>query len=372
MNSTLPPFLQATSGALGSAVGNAIVYPLDLATTRMQHNARKPHSERLNLGETLSHLLSKRDYMTRLYSGLEADTISTLLSNFLYFYTYTSLQKGLHVYHSNHPSLPSTTSTATNGNGTGNGSIRSSPAGIGGLNSKASDILPQIQKTSGIEELLIGILSGLISKGISLPISTVCVKQQIESEHEHEHEHEHETDNKNKNIKLSLYQTLRLIHKESGVQGLFSGLKPTIPLTLLPSLTLYIHSVLVRLILSKTKYKNQTHPPAIITFLLGALSNALATLPLYPLVLIKVLSQSGGGNDDKGKGKSNQVQQRKAGMLNTLLRIIRRGGIRTLYTGLEGQLVKGLVQQGVMMLVKQRVEQCVIKAYKARSHAVKV
>lgn len=36
-----PPLIQAFSGALGSAVGNAIVFPLDLATARAQHSAKK-------------------------------------------------------------------------------------------------------------------------------------------------------------------------------------------------------------------------------------------------------------------------------------------------------------------------------------------
>nr|XP_019003165.1 uncharacterized protein I203_04202 [Kwoniella mangroviensis CBS 8507]OCF66626.1 hypothetical protein I203_04202 [Kwoniella mangroviensis CBS 8507] len=329
MNSTLPPFLQATSGALGSAVGNAIVYPLDLATTRMQNNARRPHHERLNLRDTLSHLLSHNDYLSEIYSGIGADTLSTLLSNFIYFYTYTSLQKGLHVWHTRHPIIPPQNTHQ-------HGSVSSSPAGIGGLASKASEILPKPSQPTALEELLIGILSGLISKGITLPISTVCVRQQIENDTYTD------TDEKDTKKDMTLLETLSTIYQESGIQGLFSGLKPTIPLTLLPSLTLYIHTVLVRLLLPA---RHRTHPPAGLTFLLGAVSNALATIPLYPLVLIKVLSQSG---RDKGKNKH------KLGMLETLVKIIKRGGIRTLYTGLEGQLVKGLVQQGVMMLVKQR------------------
>lgn len=36
MASTLPPLVQAVSGAIGSASANALVYPLDLVTTRLQ------------------------------------------------------------------------------------------------------------------------------------------------------------------------------------------------------------------------------------------------------------------------------------------------------------------------------------------------
>lgn len=36
MTSNLPPLVQAVSGAVGSAAANAIVYPLDLVSTRLQ------------------------------------------------------------------------------------------------------------------------------------------------------------------------------------------------------------------------------------------------------------------------------------------------------------------------------------------------
>jgi hypothetical protein len=93
--------------------------------------------------------------------------------------------------------------------------------------------------------------------------------------------------------------------------------------------------------------RHRAHPPDQVTFLLGALSNALATLPLYPLVLIKALSQSGAG-DRKGKSRTRR------GMMWTAQNIVDQEGIAGLYKGIEGQLLKGLVSQGVMMLVKQR------------------
>ena len=41
MTSTLPPLVQAFSGAVGSASANAIVYPLDLVATRLQTTSSK-------------------------------------------------------------------------------------------------------------------------------------------------------------------------------------------------------------------------------------------------------------------------------------------------------------------------------------------
>lgn len=41
MTSTLPPLVQAFSGAMGSATANAVSYPLDVVTTRLQTTKSK-------------------------------------------------------------------------------------------------------------------------------------------------------------------------------------------------------------------------------------------------------------------------------------------------------------------------------------------
>ncbi|ODO09116.1 hypothetical protein I350_02716 [Cryptococcus amylolentus CBS 6273] len=318
MQTKLPPLLQASSGAVGSAVGNAIVYPLDVATTRMQNDAKRSPGKRLTLILTLHRLLSRRNAFSRVYDGLEADTLSTFLSSFLYFFAYTTLQKALSQYRARRAVYQA----------------GSSPAGIGGLSGKASDTTAS-NKAKPFEELIIGILAGITSKGVTLPISTVCVRQQVNEYGE-------------ANTR-SMLDTLKTIYADDGLAGLFRGFGPTIPLTLLPSLTLYIHSVLLKAIVPA---RHRAHPPGYITFFLGALSNALATIPLYPLVLVKVLDQSG---SVKGKEKAQE-----GGILQVLKDRVGKEGIKGLYIGLEGQLVKGVVQQGVMI-----VEEAAVRFYGA-------
>ena len=194
-----------------------------------------------------------------------------------------------------------------------------------------ADHLVRSRALSAMEELFIGVLAGVASKAITLPISTVRVRQQLE-----------ETDGTDNNNRLSIIEILRSSHRESGLLGLFPALPLTIPLALLPSLTLYIHNILLRMLVPA---RIRSHPPGTVTFLLGAASNALATIPMYPLVLVKALSQSG---TDKGKYKEGN------GMIGSIGRIVNNAGIGGLYKGIEGQLAKGVVQQGVMMLVKQR------------------
>lgn len=246
-------------------------------------------------------LLARRKGTTKLFDGLPADTLSTIISSFLYFFFYSSAAKAVVKYHdsrsgSNHSELTRSSKLASLG---------------------------------AWEELAIGLVAGVASKGVTLPISAVSVRQRL-----------HDDDG----AETGTLDTLKTMLSEGGIGGLFAALPPSIPLALLPSLTLYIHSLLLRHLLP---VRHQAHPPGTATFAIGAISNALATIPLYPLVLIKALAQSGAG-DRKGKGKSRR------GMVWTAQNIYEQEGIAGLYKGLEGQLLKGLVSQGVMMLIKQR------------------
>lgn len=262
------------------------------------------------------HRLTHRKGVKDLYSGFKADAISTLLSSFIYFYLYSALHK---------LALRRNARTA----------VLSSPAGIGGMtaNGPASSKTAGVAKLGPFEELLIGLISGVISKGAILPISAVCVRQQLASDAD---------DGKGKGRAMnaaadtSVIETLQQIRREEGILGLWSALPPSIPLALLPSLTLYIHQILLRLLVPA---RHRSHPPGSVTFLIGATSNALATIPLYPMAIVKVLSQSG---------------TYRGGKIESVKRIVRDRGVRGLYQGIEGQLVKGFVQQGVMMLLKQR------------------
>jgi adenine nucleotide transporter 17 len=70
MTSVLPPFVQAASGSLGSATANALTYPLDIITTRIQA-ADKGTSIRKQL---------YTQGLSSFYDGIEADTGATLIS----------------------------------------------------------------------------------------------------------------------------------------------------------------------------------------------------------------------------------------------------------------------------------------------------
>lgn len=82
MTSTLPPIVQAFSGAIGSVSANTLTYPLDLVTTRLQlwsPQKSKRHGGISGAALTFRHIF--KDYgIEALYDGLWADSCATLLA----------------------------------------------------------------------------------------------------------------------------------------------------------------------------------------------------------------------------------------------------------------------------------------------------
>jgi hypothetical protein len=86
MTSTLPPLVQAVSGASGSAFANALTYPLDLVTTRvqLQSPSQAPRRRRgaNSPAHILRHIIRKKGWAS-LYDGIWTDTTATLLSKYV-------------------------------------------------------------------------------------------------------------------------------------------------------------------------------------------------------------------------------------------------------------------------------------------------
>ncbi len=72
MTSTLPPLVQAFSGAIGSAFANGLTYPLDLVTTRLQLDSPRRSRERGGIvgGLNLLAYIIRRHGVGALYDGL--------------------------------------------------------------------------------------------------------------------------------------------------------------------------------------------------------------------------------------------------------------------------------------------------------------
>jgi len=203
MASTLPPLYQASSGALASVMSNLLVYPLDTVTTRMQTS-----KGRSNLVSAFKRIV-REEGVSSFYKGLGSDTLSTAISQFVFFYVYSLLHK-VFLRHK-------TRSTAR--------------AAVGGQTT-----------LSALEGLLVGCLAGLVAKGCVAPLSNVTVRQQTSSTAKAQAEDaekkaageagEEDSDDEDGDYSSApgIMEVVRDILQEQGWTGLWSGYKSAIVL----------------------------------------------------------------------------------------------------------------------------------------------
>ncbi|KAJ4487053.1 mitochondrial carrier domain-containing protein [Lentinula edodes] len=365
MTSTLPPLVQAVAGAIGSASANTLTYPLDLVTTRVQLSSpadtglnanvqrsgkgkQKEREQEDALGSNSPHAFTKplenstrfkavrilrsiieSDGVGALYDGLLTDTASTLISNFFYFYIYSLLRKLL--------------------------------------------IRPIWQ------DLALGFMSGVASRAVSMPLSIITLRLQTGR-----HEDSDESGMVNQEPEArenAVIQTVKKIYEEQGFSGFWRGFNTSILLSLNPSITLAFFQLFRRL-LALIRRRHLNSQPAVImdptpgeAFFGGAISNSIAVALLYPLILSKTRLQASRSRSTNSFGSSESQSTSKPKTLGAVMldayygryhhgtsstsstsdkQVHRASGINGLYQGLEMQILKGFLNQGVTFLVKGR------------------
>ncbi|RPD57349.1 mitochondrial carrier [Lentinus tigrinus ALCF2SS1-7] len=327
MTSALPPLVQACSGALGSAAANSVSYPLDLVATKLQTTTSRKLRGMHGTMLLLKHIL-ETEGLAGLYDGLGADTASTILSNFLYYYFYTFL----HAIVARRRTSASSTSLLH--------TLKHA------LTAPTKPVLLGVPT-----ELAVGFVAGVASRAVSTPLSVVTVRLQTEdtdddSDDESSSKAEPPADE-------GFLDVVRNIYAEEGLAGFWAGFRPTLPLCLTPALTLLLFQVLSRL---RIPWKSpKSRQSAVSAFLSGASANALAVTILYPLLLAKVRVQA-------TRSRSGS-EAHATSMTDVWLSAVRSEGWGGLYQALGVQILKGFVSQGVTMLVKQRIERGVVRLY---------
>ncbi|MBW0530853.1 hypothetical protein O181_070568 [Austropuccinia psidii MF-1] len=371
--SHLPPLVQATGGAVGSLISNALVYPLDLVTTRMQirslRKRKRPSlsqvpsfASQFSMISAIPYNRQPKDYATlissfrtiinnppngfrALYNGILVDSIETVFSSFIYFFVYTTLGKLSTAYKKKHKRK------------------------IGALEAT-------------LEELLMGTAAGMIAKLFTCPLSNITVRLQTSRaprriaaiatpgftpfvektpvwnpqltskkflQADQDSSSEDSSDEERPSIAQSyiihLLNTIKLIYKERGCFGFWSGYKNNCILSLNPSLTLY---------LIKFLQHRKRSQGLLATFLYSAIASSLSTIFMYPLMLAKTLTQV----------KSNSPRIK-------LSYRYQHFGLRALYTGLQARLLKGFLGQGITMTVKGQIELLIVLIYLQRCRKTK-
>lgn len=328
MTSTLPPLIQAISGSVGSATANAVTYPLDLVATRLQTTSSRKLRGFSGVARALRSILRAEGW-SGLFDGLETDTIAQLLSNFLYFYFYSFLRTLL--VHRKARRMPTT---------------------------KAKPILLSVP-----EELGIGFVAGLASRAISTPLSIITVHLQTATEGSDEDgQMDAEKDDASEGAgrkPITPISVVKKIYVEQGPGGFWSGFTVTIPLSLSPALTLFLFQIFRRMVArGRLDKASSTGPTPQEAFLGAAFSNTIGTVLLYPLMLAKTRLQV-----HRREAQENKSQTEPESMWTVWKKAYGREGWTGMYQGLEAQILKGFVSQGVTMMVKQRMEMLIVALY---------
>ena len=261
------------------------------------------------------------------YTGVVQDTLKTAADSFLFFWVYNTLRQ----------------------------------ARLNARNRKQS--LPVI------DELGVGFFAGATAKFFTMPVSAIVTRLQTTSMMA-------SRASGDKGESATVQSIAKQIKEEKGIQGFWSGYLATLILTLNPSLTFLFFENLKRMVLPQTK---RNDPGPVATFLLAALSKALASIITYPFSLAKARSQASSKSTTGLETKSVDAKNSNASstsaafrrtnqafqstVLGTILSTAQTEGIGALYEGLQGEVMKGFLSHGITMLMKDAVHGVIIRLY---------
>lgn len=260
----LPALGHAIAGSTGAAISNVVTYPLALIVTRLQiqRSLRKEPSasadeDYKSLEDAARKIHEHEGGLAGFYAGIGPDTVKTIADSFLFFLAYNFLRQ---------------TRLRTRG-----GSTRYLPV---------------------TEELGVGFVAGAFSKFWTTPVANIVTRQQAASMLSRNQPQSHS--------KASIQAIAQRIKSQKGVYGFWSGYSASLVLTLNPSLTFFLFETLKRLFLPRAK-RSDPSPQA--TFLIAAISKAIASTITYPFSLAKSRAQTSSKSvNEKDTSDMNQKE----------------------------------------------------------------
>ena len=170
----------------------------------------------------------------------------------------------------------------------------------------------------------------------------------------------------------SLAETMRAVHAEKGVAGLYSGGGViTLGLCLNPALEFGLIERFKAPVLARQLARGVRRPALSVaqSFLFGALSKIVATLVTFPLIRAKVLIQTAGkaaaktsgeaaSNDDDDDDDDDDAALR-GDVFGVLSRVVRKEGMAGLYKGVQPQLTKGVLSSALMLTFREKIDRIV-------------
>ncbi|KAK0732843.1 mitochondrial carrier domain-containing protein [Apiosordaria backusii] len=319
----LPSLGHASSGAAGTVISTLLTYPLDLVNTRLKvqrqlrlDNSISEEECYHSIFDAFVKIYTKEGGIHAFFAGLGADVVKSAADSFLFFLFYTWFRARRLV--GRHPDLP---------------------------------------YLRVIEELAVGAAAGACAKLFTTPVSNVVTRRQTATLLDRSPSPSSSPTRKLPTQKTFLEVLQEIQAEKGGVLGLWAGYSASLVLTLNPSLTFFLQAILKRVLVDRKKWDD---PGSGITFLLAAVSKVGATAVTYPFQIGKARLQMGGHNKSRREGKE---EENKGGIFSTVARIRRQEGVRALYDGIGGELLKGFFNHGTTMLTKDVVHGAIVKLY---------
>jgi Mitochondrial carrier protein len=334
---------------MGTAISNLCIYPLDLIITRLQVQRQlRKSSTTPDVGEykgildAADQIYNHEGGISAFYTGIVQDTGKSIADSFLFFLIYNYLRQN-----------------------------RLRKHGI------RTTTLP------ALDELAVGALAGACSKFFTTPISNIVTRKQTARMISARSSSSH--------TEPSVQEIVSQIQSEKGLQGFWSGYSASLVLTLNPSITFFLYETFKRTLLPRSR---RDDPGARVTFLMAAVSKAIASTITYPFSLAKARVQVGSKppvNPDaaseiraeistasksshdvnvkekeqeaKSAGKNIKRTTARSTTFSAILHIYRTEGPQALYEGVWGEILKGFFSHGITMLVKEAVHKFIIQLY---------
>ncbi|KAF9068964.1 adenine nucleotide transporter [Rhodocollybia butyracea] len=325
---TLTPLAAALAGALSACFSTAVVYPLDVAKTRIQALPKSKGND-LSMFALIIRIF-KREGLVALYRGFGATMLNTFSMQYAYFFFYSFVRNS--------------------------------------YISRLTQKLPKGSKVpplSTAAELLLGAIAGALAQIFTIPVSVIATRQQVGRITKTSSELPSNSTDVSEPIVPSddsFISVAKEIIAEEGVGGLWLGIKPGLVLTVNPAITYGMYErVKSLLLLAKIKAGSDDKLSAYQSFVVGSLSKTLATVVTYPYIMAKVRIQARSADIETDPEQSaphtfHHTKSKHPGALNVLSKVLKREGITGWYQGMQAQIIKAVLSQALLFMSKEQFE----------------
>lgn len=286
-------FVHAFAGAIGSAVSMIIFYPLDTARTRLQvDDKRQAKHSPVVIAEII-----KEEGFQSLYRGLFPVVTTLCCSNFVYFYTYSSLKAVVL------------------------GDVKSDP----------------------VKDLIFATAAGIVNVLVTTPLWVVNTRLKLQGVKLE--------NNKDEDAKKTHYRgiidAILKIAKFEGIAALWNGTNPSLVLASNPAIHFMVYETLKRYFQRTLLIEELS---GFLYFILGAVAKTVATIVTYPLQIIQSRSRAGCHGNESGESISR-----------SLAKLVRSQGLKGLYKGMESKLLQTVLTAAFMFMVYEKIAAAVFR-----------